>query len=91
VSTEQREGLEAILRQSAFPLAQTSTSNGANRPYPAFPAWQGMQCMLDMLSGALRLAPLDNDRYAGLRWASLYDRFTSDYLPGSDRQRKEDL
>ena len=47
--------------------------------------------MLDMLSGAVRLAPLDNDRYAGLRWTSLYDRFTSDYLLGSDRQRKEDL
>jgi hypothetical protein len=34
---------------------------------------------------------LDNDRFAGLRSASLYDCFTSDYLPGSDRQRKEDL
>jgi len=26
-----------------------------------------------------------------LRWTSLYDRFTSDYLPGSDEQRKEAL
>ena len=44
-----------------------------------------------MFSGVVRLAPLDNDRYVGLRWASLYDCFTSGYLPGSDRQRKEDL
>jgi hypothetical protein len=50
-----------------------------------------MQCMLDVLNGALRLAPLDNDRYAGLHWTSLYDRFTNDYLPGSDQQHKEDL
>ena len=62
-----------------------------NRPYPVFPAWQGMQYMLDMLSGAVRLAPLDNDRYAGLRWTSLYDRFTSDYLPAAAGKRKEDL
>ena len=62
-----------------------------NKPYPVFPAWQGMQYMLDMLSDAVRLAPSDNDRYAGLRWTSLHGRFTSDYLPGRDRQRKEDL
>ncbi|MCW2702499.1 MAG: NmrA family protein [Blastococcus sp.] len=62
-----------------------------NRPYPVFPAWQGMQYLLDVLSDAVRLAPPDHDRYAGLRWTSLHDRFTSDYLPGSDRQRKEDL
>ena len=29
--------------------------------------------------------------YAGLRWTSLYDGLTSGYLPGSGRQRKEDL
>jgi hypothetical protein len=29
-------------------------------------------------------------RYADLRWQSPYDRFISDHLPGSDRQRTED-
>jgi len=62
-----------------------------NKPYPVFPAWQGMQYMLDMLSDAVRLAPPDNDRCAGLRWTSLHDRFPSDHLPGSDRQREDDL
>jgi hypothetical protein len=50
-----------------------------------------MQYTLDMFGSAVRLAPLDNDRYAGMRWTSLYDCFTSDYLPCSDRQRKENL
>ena len=33
-----------------------------------FPAWQGMQYMSDMFSGLPKLAPLDNDRYPGIRW-----------------------
>ena len=36
-----------------------------------FPAWQGMQYMHDMFSGAGKLAPLDNARYPGLRWTSV--------------------
>jgi hypothetical protein len=56
-----------------------------------FPARQGIAYMLDMLSDAVRLAPPDHDRYAGPRWTPVHDRFASDYLPGSDRQRKEDL
>lgn len=35
-----------------------------------FPAWQGMQYMRDMFDGRAKLAPLDNDRYPGLRWTS---------------------
>lgn len=60
-----------------------------NRPDPVFPAWQGMQYTLDMFSGSVRLAPLDNDRFPEIRWTSLYDRFTSGFLPGSDRRSKE--
>ena len=33
-----------------------------------FPPWQGMQYMRDMFDGRARLEPLDNDRYAGIRW-----------------------
>ena len=35
-----------------------------------FPAWQGMQYMRDMFDGRAALAPLDNDRYPGLRWTT---------------------
>lgn len=33
-----------------------------------FPAWQGMQYMANMFSGAGKLDPLDNDRYPELKW-----------------------
>jgi nucleoside-diphosphate-sugar epimerase len=33
-----------------------------------FPPWQGMQYMRDMFSGRAKVAPLDNDRYPGMRW-----------------------
>ena len=36
-----------------------------------FPAWQGMQYMHNMLTGLPKLEPLDNDRYAGIRWTSV--------------------
>ncbi|KAF2758430.1 NAD(P)-binding protein [Pseudovirgaria hyperparasitica] len=36
-----------------------------------FPAWQGMQYMANMASGAGKLDPLDNDRYSGLEWTSI--------------------
>ena len=38
-----------------------------------FPAWQGMQYMRDMFDGRAKLAPLDNDRYPGLRWTTARD------------------
>lgn len=38
-----------------------------------FPAWQGMQYLRDMFDGRARLAPLDNDRYPGLRWTRARD------------------
>jgi len=47
-----------------------------------------MQYMLDMLSGALRLVPLDNDRYARAA-LDVTVRALHQRLP--DRQRKEDL
>ena len=36
----------------------------------AFPAWQGMQYMRDMLSGRGKLTPLDNARYGKTDWTS---------------------
>ena len=56
------------------------------KPDPVFPAWQGMQYTLDMFSGVVRLTPLDNDRYPGMRWTSLHDRFAGGHLPGSRRK-----
>ena len=62
-----------------------------DKPDPVFPAWQGMQYLFDMFGGAVRLAPLDNDRYPDIRWTSLHDRFSSGYLPGATPQRKDDV
>jgi uncharacterized protein YbjT (DUF2867 family) len=39
----------------------------------AFPAWQGMQYMRDMLSGRGKLSPLDNARYGKTDWTSAED------------------
>ena len=33
-----------------------------------YPPWQGMQYLHNMFSGRAQLVPLDNDRYAGIRW-----------------------
>ncbi|KAI3398387.1 hypothetical protein diail_9479 [Diaporthe ilicicola] len=38
-----------------------------------FPAWQGMQYMVDMFSGEGRLDPLDNARYPELKWTKAED------------------
>ena len=38
-----------------------------------FPAWQGMQYMRNMFDGRAVLAPLDNDRYPGMRWTTVRD------------------
>lgn len=52
------------------------------KPDPVFPAWQGMQYMVDMFSGQAKLDPLDNARYPDLVWTSVLDRFTGGHLPG---------
>ena len=36
-----------------------------------YPPWQGMQYLLDMLSGKSKLIPLDNSRYASVEWTSV--------------------
>ena len=36
-----------------------------------YPAWQGMQYLHNMFSGRGKLQPLDNDRYAGMKWTSV--------------------
>jgi nucleoside-diphosphate-sugar epimerase len=43
------------------------------QPDEVFPPWQGMQYMRDMFSGRGKLAPVDNDRYPGVRWSSVRD------------------
>ena len=35
-----------------------------------YPAWQGMQYMRDMMEGRAEFVPLDNDRYADIKWTS---------------------
>ncbi|KGO47351.1 hypothetical protein PEXP_081500 [Penicillium expansum] len=40
-----------------------------------FPAWQGMQYMANMFSGAGKLDPLDNDRYPDVTWTKVEDFF----------------
>ena len=36
-----------------------------------YPPWQGMQYLHNMFSGRAQLVPLDNDRYAGIRWMTV--------------------
>ena len=43
----------------------------APQPRAVFPPWQGMQYIRDMFSGDAKLSPLNNDRYAGLRWTTV--------------------
>ena len=43
----------------------------APQPGETFPAWQGMQYMRDMFSGAGQLQSLDNQRYPGLQWTTV--------------------
>ena len=38
-----------------------------------YPPWQGMQYMHNMFSGRVKLDPLDNDRYPGIRWTTVRD------------------
>ena len=38
-----------------------------------YPPWQGMQYLRDMLSGEAKLHPLDNQRYAEMRWTTVKD------------------
>ncbi len=38
-----------------------------------YPPWQGMQYMHNMLDGRVKLDPLDNDRYPGMRWTTVRD------------------
>ncbi|KAJ5186483.1 hypothetical protein N7449_011247 [Penicillium cf. viridicatum] len=40
-----------------------------------FLAWQGMQYVANMFSGAGKLDPLDNDRYPDLTWTKVEDFF----------------
>jgi uncharacterized protein YbjT (DUF2867 family) len=36
-----------------------------------YPPWQGMQYLHNMFSGRAKLAPLDNERYPGMRWTKV--------------------
>ena len=54
-----------------------------------YPPWQGMQYLHNMFSGRATLAPLDNDRYQGIRWTSarevLASRLTRSADPSATR------
>jgi hypothetical protein len=41
-----------------------------------FPPWQGMQYQHNMFTGKPKLAPLDNERYPGLKWTTVRDVLT---------------
>jgi nucleoside-diphosphate-sugar epimerase len=43
----------------------------APQPRATFPPWQGMQYIRDMFGGRGQLQPLDNHRYADMRWTSV--------------------
>jgi hypothetical protein len=43
-----------------------------------FPAWQGMQYMVNMFSGEGKLHPLDNHRYPELGWTKVDEFFLDD-------------
>ena len=45
-----------------------------------YPPWQGMQYMRDMFSGRAKLAPLDNDRYPGMRWTAVREVLATRHL-----------
>jgi uncharacterized protein YbjT (DUF2867 family) len=47
-----------------------------------YPPWQGMQYLRDMLSGEAKLEPLDNHRYAEIRWTTVGE-VLADHLEGS--------
>lgn len=38
-----------------------------------YPPWQGMQYLRDMLSGKAKLEPLDNRRYARIKWTTVQE------------------
>ena len=50
-----------------------------------YPAWQGMQYMRNMLDGRAKLAPLDNDRYPGIRWTTARDVLLAHHVGSSIR------
>ncbi len=43
------------------------------RSHETFPAWQGMQYLENLFSGLVKLEPLDNARYPGIRWKPARD------------------
>ena len=49
----------------------------APSPDETFPAWQGMQYMRDMFSGRGKLEPLDNGRYADVRWTPVREQLAA--------------
>jgi nucleoside-diphosphate-sugar epimerase len=45
----------------------------APREKQLYPAWQGMQYMRNMFDGRAKLEPLDNDRYPGFHWTTVWE------------------
>jgi uncharacterized protein YbjT (DUF2867 family) len=53
---------------SPFKIVIKVTKTLAPGKNEAFPAWQGMQYLYDMLTGKPKFKVLENDRYNGIRW-----------------------
>lgn len=54
-----------------------------------YPPWQGMQYMHNMFSGQVKLEPLDNDRYPGMRWTKVRDVLAARYPRYRGREHRE--
>ena len=77
-------GSVGFLRNVMVPLARRIAPQ---RPDPVFPAWQGMQYMVDMYSGDAKLTPLDTHRYPELNFTTVAARFAQGYLPGAEKRK----
>jgi uncharacterized protein YbjT (DUF2867 family) len=70
-ATGQRFGLLRAGGLWVLGLMIKLTRRLAPAPREVFPPWQGMQYLHNMFTGRPKLAPLDNDRYPGIRWTTV--------------------
>ena len=80
VSGRRYRTLRAASVQSLGWLARVAQLVAPDSPDPVFPAWQGMQYMVDQFTGAARLQPLDNHRYLDVSWTSVRDHLAEGHV-----------
>lgn len=66
-------GSTGFLGSASQFMRRYSIGGGEN---DVFPAWQGMQYMVAMYSGAGKCEPLDNDRYPEIKWTKVEEFLT---------------